>query len=197
MSFEIDPNSRYRKSHEWARAEGDVVLCGITKYSEILQTSLPVYVMLPTVGQKLSTGESYAIIETDDAVGDVFSPLSGIIAAINDKLETSPQIIANDPFGKGWLIKLIHSDTSEIDSLMDAEAYKNWLCIVDASRKAWSHDYTTSPEELIGLIIGWHKIESVEGIGAESVVCNLLNLDTDMIDQVLKIPRSNFRLSRW
>ena len=113
----------YHSEHDWARVEGEEATFGITWYA---QDSLGevVYFDLPKVGATVSSGQAYAEVESVKAVSDVYAPLSGEILAVNEGLADTPEAINDDPYGKGWLVKVRLSDPSEKDSLMDAAAYE-------------------------------------------------------------------------
>ena len=113
----------YHSEHDWARVEGDEATFGITWYAQDALGEV-VYFDLPKVGATVSSGEAYAEVESVKAVSDVYAPLSGEIVAINDALADQPEAINEDPYGKGWLVRVKLSDPSERDSLMDAAAYE-------------------------------------------------------------------------
>jgi glycine cleavage system H protein len=117
---------RYHPEHDWARIEGEEATFGITWYA---QDSLGEVVFFepPEVGAQVSKDASYAEVESVKAVSDVISPLSGEITAVNDALSDTPETINEDPYGEGWLVKVRLSDTSEVDGLLDAAAYRGLL----------------------------------------------------------------------
>ena len=113
----------YHSEHDWARVEGQEATFGVTWYA---QDSLGevVYFDLPKVGSNVKKDESYAEIESVKAVSDVYAPLSGEIVAVNEALADEPEAINEDPYGKGWLVKVTLSEPSETESLMDAATYE-------------------------------------------------------------------------
>jgi glycine cleavage system H protein len=113
----------YHSEHDWARVEGDEATFGITWYAQDALGEV-VYFDLPKVGATVSSGEAYAEVESVKAVSDVYAPLSGEIVAVNEALADQPEAINDDPYGKGWLVKVKLSDPAERDSLMDAAAYE-------------------------------------------------------------------------
>jgi len=117
---------KYHPEHDWARIEGDTATFGITWFAQD-QLGEVVFFDPPEVGSSVSAGESYAEVESVKAVSDVFAPLSGEVLAVNDGLEDEPEKINADPYGDGWLVKVRLSDTSELDSLMDADAYRSYV----------------------------------------------------------------------
>lgn len=116
----------YHPEHDWARIEGDEATFGITWYA---QDSLGEVVFFepPKVGTQIKKDESYTEVESVKAVSDVIAPLSGEVIEVNEALGASPETINEDPYGEGWLVKVKLSDRSELDSLMDAEAYQGAL----------------------------------------------------------------------
>lgn len=123
MTF--DKDVKYLESHEWARKDGDVIVCGISDYA---QDSLGdvVFVELPEVGQTFKKGEAFGVVESVKAASDVYMPVSGEIVETNGVLEETPETVNEDPFGDGWLIKIKPSDPSEYDGLMSAADYESY-----------------------------------------------------------------------
>jgi glycine cleavage system H protein len=113
----------YHSEHDWARIEGEDATFGVTWYAQDALGEV-VYFDLPKVGATVKKDESYAEVESVKAVSDVIAPLSGEIIAVNEALTEQPESINEDPYGKGWLVKVKMSDPSEKDSLMDAETYQ-------------------------------------------------------------------------
>jgi|SRR5437588_654471 len=113
----------YHSEHDWARVEGEEATFGITWYAQDALGEV-VYFDLPKVGSNLKKDEPYAEIESVKAVSDVFAPLSGEIVGVNEALADQPEAINEDPYGKGWLVKVKLSDPGEAESLMDADAYQ-------------------------------------------------------------------------
>jgi glycine cleavage system H protein len=123
----------YAKSHEWVKlsAGEDIAVCGVSDYAQEELNDV-VYVELPAVGDSLEQGERFAVIESVKAASDVFMPMSGEIVEVNVKLEESPQLVNEDAFGKGWLIKMRIKDRGEAEKLLDAKAYER-LCSEEGS----------------------------------------------------------------
>jgi glycine cleavage system H protein len=117
---------KYHPEHDWARIDGDVATFGITWYAQD-QLGEVVFVEPPEVGKSISKDEPYAEIESVKAVSDVVAPLSGEIVEVNALLSDSPEKINDDPYGDGWLVKVRLSDVSEVDELLDREAYEGSL----------------------------------------------------------------------
>jgi glycine cleavage system H protein len=114
---------RYTKSHEWLRDEGDgSVTIGITEHAQELLGDL-VFVDLPEVGQSVEADSDCAVVESVKAASDVYSPVSGEVVEVNEALDGAPETINEDAFGKGWMFKVKLSNASELDGLLDADAY--------------------------------------------------------------------------
>ena len=112
----------YSESHEWLKVEGEFGYIGITDYAQH-QLGNVVYVDLPEVDDELNQGEEFGAVESVKAASDLLSPISGIVVEINDKLEDKPELLNEDAFGN-WIYKVKINDKAELDSLMNAEAYK-------------------------------------------------------------------------
>ena len=112
----------YSESHEWLKVEGEFGYIGITDYAQH-QLGNVVYVDLPEVDDELNQGEEFGAVESVKAASGLLSPISGIVVEINDKLEDEPELLNEDAFGN-WICKVKINDKSELDSLMNAEAYK-------------------------------------------------------------------------
>jgi glycine cleavage system H protein len=122
----IPENLRYTKEHEWAMADGETALIGITDYAQGELGDI-VFVEMPGVGNTIEQSKSCASIEAVKAVSDFYAPLSGEVLEVNTELESDPTLINQDPYGKGWIIKLKMSDPSELDALMAPEEYKSLI----------------------------------------------------------------------
>jgi glycine cleavage system H protein len=116
----------YHPEHDWARVEGEEATFGITWYAQDALGEV-VFFDPPDVGTNVQANEPYAEIESVKAVSDVFSPLSGEVTAVNEAVSETPELINEDPYDAGWLIKVKLSDPSETDKLLDAETYKAQL----------------------------------------------------------------------
>ncbi len=116
---------KYSKTHEWARLEGDIVTVGLTDFAlEHLQDL--VFLELPEAGAPLIKGESFGQIESVKAVSDINSPVNGEVVEVHDELVDDLDKLKADPYGEGWLVKIKASDPSELDELMDAQAYEKY-----------------------------------------------------------------------
>ncbi len=123
MTF--DKDVKYLESHEWARKDGDLVVCGISDYAQDSLGDI-VFVELPEVGATLNKGDAFGVVESVKAASDVYMPVGGEIAEVNGALEETPETVNEDPFGEGWLIKVKPSDASELDGLMSADEYQKY-----------------------------------------------------------------------
>ena len=119
------PNElKYRDSHEWVRKEADgTFTVGITEHAQELLGDM-VFVDLPDVGNSYSAGDECAVAESVKAASDIYAPVSGEIVAVNDALGDAPELVNSEPYAAGWLFRIKPSDESELDSLLDADAYK-------------------------------------------------------------------------
>ena len=118
----IPQELRYSKEHEWVRVDGGTARIGITDFA---QESLGdvVFVQLPEAGADVVAGASAAEIESTKSVSDVFVPVSGVVAAVNDALVAAPELVNQDPYGEGWILEVTLADPAQVDELMDAAAY--------------------------------------------------------------------------
>jgi len=120
---EYPQNLKYTKEHEWARREGKSVVVGITAHAQE-ELGDVVYVELPKVGSAISAGTPFGVIESTKAVSELFAPISGKVAKVNDSLTNSPQTVNEDPYGAGWLIEVEPADGQQIDQLMNSADYE-------------------------------------------------------------------------
>jgi len=124
---EIPANLKYTCDHEWARLEDDgLVTIGITDHAQQALGEL-VYVELPEVDQHLTPGDACAVVESVKAASDVYSPFSGTVAEVNAALEAEPERVNGTPYEDGWLLKIRPGSAGELEEMMDAEAYEQFL----------------------------------------------------------------------
>jgi glycine cleavage system H protein len=121
----------YSKDHEWVKIEGEEALIGITDFAQ-KQLGDVVYVELPPAGTQLDVHQTIGVVESVKAVSDVYSPVSGEVVAVNDKLNDSPEMLNQDPHGKGWIIRLKIRDKSDTEKLMTAGDYEKFLEGIEA-----------------------------------------------------------------
>jgi glycine cleavage system H protein len=119
-------NYRYTKEHEWVELDGNRAKVGITAHAQS-ELGDVVFVELPAVQTKLNRGDALGTVESVKAVSDVYSPVGGKVVEVNTALEEAPETINADPHGTGWLVVIELDDPSEVDSLLDAAAYKNLI----------------------------------------------------------------------
>lgn len=122
----IDKEARYLESHEWARKDDDLFTIGISDHAQSQLADI-VYVELPEVDEELEQDDFFGVVESVKAASDVFMPLSGTVVEVNEELLDRPELINEDPFGDGWMIKIEAEDEDEWDQLMDAEEYADLI----------------------------------------------------------------------
>ena len=114
---------KYTEDHEWVSVEGDTATVGITSYAAE-QLGDVVFVELPEEGRNSNKGDELAVVESVKAASDVYAPVSGIVKEANSELEGAPETVNQDPEGEGWFVKMLITDPTQLDAMMDAEAYK-------------------------------------------------------------------------
>ena len=119
----IPAELRYSSDHEWVRVDGDVVTIGITEYAQDALGDV-VFVELPEAGLGVKAGDSFSEVESTKSVSDIYAPVTGAISAVNDALESQPELLNSDPYGEGWICRITLTDPTELDALMDADAYR-------------------------------------------------------------------------
>jgi glycine cleavage system H protein len=125
--MKIPQELKYSKEHEWVRViEGNKVMIGITDFAQDELGDI-VFADLPKVGQELKTGDTLASLESVKSASDVYSPVDGKIIEVNEKLKDKPELINSDPYGEGWIATVEVTDTSFLDSLMNADEYKQFI----------------------------------------------------------------------
>lgn len=122
----IPQELNYTKDHEWIKVDENVALIGITDFAQKELGDI-VYVEIETEGEELSDGDVFGTVEAVKTVSDLLMPISGKIVEINDELESEPETVNSDPYGKGWMIKVEFSDLSVLDSLLSAEDYSSLI----------------------------------------------------------------------
>jgi len=124
--MEIPKGLKYSKEHEWVITEDAVATVGITDHAQD-QLGEIVYIELPSVGDKISKDDPFGVIESVKAVSDIYAPVSGTVVEVNEDLPESPEVVNEDPYGDGWLIKVKMNDPSDLDDLMDNQEYEEML----------------------------------------------------------------------
>ena len=121
---------KYTKEHEWVRVEGDSAIVGITSYAQE-QLGDVVYVDLPAAGTMLKQMETFGAVDSVKTASDLYSPLSGEVLEVNEALKAAPELVNQEPYGAGWMLKVRPSDTKELDTLLDAAGYEQFLGTLD------------------------------------------------------------------
>jgi glycine cleavage system H protein len=125
--MQFPENLKYTKEHEWIKVEDNQIgVVGITDYAQSELGDI-VYVELPQIGKIVKQLESFGTIEAVKAVSDLFSPVSGEVIEVNEKLKDSPDLINKDPYGEGWIIKIKINDLKELDNLLSAQEYRKLI----------------------------------------------------------------------
>jgi|UniRef100_UPI00404811BA glycine cleavage system H protein len=122
----IPSELKYTKDHEWIRVEGDTVTIGITDFAQSELGDI-VYVDVDTLDDTVEREEVFGSVEAVKTVSDLFMPITGEVVEFNEGLEDEPELVNKDPYGAGWMIKATVSDASQLDDLLDADAYKNLI----------------------------------------------------------------------
>jgi glycine cleavage system H protein len=117
---------RFTRDHEWIRIEGDLAVVGITDYAQS-QLGDVVYVELPEIGRRVEKGKEAAVVESVKAASEVYAPVSGEVAEVNEEVAADPAKVNADPMGEGWFIKLRLADPQELDGLLDETAYQRFV----------------------------------------------------------------------
>ena len=122
----VQKNLKYTKDHEWIRIEGDIAVVGITDFAQGELGDI-VYVEIETIDQNVKMGDVFGTVEAVKTVSDLFMPISGDVIELNEKLESEPELVNNDPYGDGWMVKIKFENKSELDSLLDAQGYEKLI----------------------------------------------------------------------
>lgn len=122
----VPQDCRFTQTHEWFKVEGSTVTVGISQFAADELTDIT-YVELPEIGSEVTAGEDFGEIESVKATSGLFCAVSGEVIEINERLADEPELVNNDPFGDGWMIKIECSDLSPLDKLMDAAAYEKMI----------------------------------------------------------------------
>ena len=122
----IPENLKYTKDHEWIRVEGDEAIIGITDFAQKELGDI-VFIEVETEGENLEREDTFGTIEAVKTVSDMFMPVSGEVLSFNEELESTPELVNNDPYGEGWIIKVKLADMGQIDDLLEVGAYKELI----------------------------------------------------------------------
>ena len=124
--LEYPAGLRYTAEHEWVRAEGETVRVGITAFAQEALGDV-VYVSLPAVGDSVAAGDTCGEVESTKSVSDLYAPVSGEVTAVNGALDTTPELVNNDPYGEGWMIVVKLAKPAEVDALLSAADYEQLI----------------------------------------------------------------------
>ncbi|MFP4380745.1 MAG: glycine cleavage system protein GcvH [Candidatus Sumerlaeia bacterium] len=119
-------NCKFTKDHEWVRVEGDEAVIGISDFAQAELGDIT-FVETPSEGDEFGQGDAMATVESVKAASDIYAPVSGEVVAANDELEDAPELVNESPYDKGWIVRLKMSDSAELEKLMDAEAYDQYV----------------------------------------------------------------------
>jgi len=124
--MEFPDDFRYTQEHEWLRLEGNEALVGITDFAQDALGDV-VFVELPSIGATFASGQAFGVVESNKTVSDLFAPVAGRVTAVNHVLRDEPELVNNDPYGAGWMIRLVVTDREQVNRLLDAEAYRTFV----------------------------------------------------------------------
>lgn len=126
MTDKFPAELKYSKEHEWVKADGNIAAIGITHHAQD-QLGDVVFVDFPPIGKELKPMDEFGVVESVKSVSSLYCPVAGKVVEVNKELDKSPQLVNNDPYGKGWMIKVEMGNPAELDSLMSAEEYQKTL----------------------------------------------------------------------
>src|SRR5438477_10549974 len=124
--MEVPGDLRYSQEHEWLRLEGNEALVGITDFAQDALGDVG-FVALPAIGATFASGQAFGAVESNKTVSDLFAPVAGRVTAVNHALRDEPELVNNDPYGAGWMIRLGVTDGDQVSRLLDAEAYRTFV----------------------------------------------------------------------
>ncbi|MBX7244166.1 MAG: glycine cleavage system protein GcvH [Candidatus Sumerlaeaceae bacterium] len=122
----VPPDVRFLKSHEWARKDGDLIAVGVSDYAIDQLNKEIVFLELPPVGRNVSVGAVFGVIEAVKAASDLYSPVAGKVVEVNESLPDNPTLLADDPYGAGWMIKVAPSSPADMDALLSVADYQKF-----------------------------------------------------------------------
>jgi len=126
MSFEVPDDRRYLESHEWATTDGDTAQVGVSDFAQD-ELGDVVFVELPEVGDTITAGEAFGVVESIKAVSDLYAPVSGEVVAVNETLFDRPELVNEDPYGDGWLLEVAPDADGDAEGLLDADEYDDQI----------------------------------------------------------------------
>lgn len=122
----VPNNLKYAKTHEWVRVEGNIAVVGITDHAQRELTDI-VYVETPGMNSEVEAGKECAVVESVKAASDIYAPVSGEVVAVNEELGSAPELINDDPYGRGWIFKVKMSDPSQLGDLLGPDEYSHHI----------------------------------------------------------------------
>ncbi|GAV24499.1 glycine cleavage system protein H [Carboxydothermus islandicus] len=122
----VPKDLKYSREHEWIKVDGNIGVIGITDFAQKSLGDI-VFIELPGVGDEISAGDSFGVVESVKAASDLYAPVSGKVVEVNEEVIESPQLVNEDPYGKGWMIKVEISNEAELDELLSPEDYEKLL----------------------------------------------------------------------
>ena len=123
--MEFPDDLRYTRDHEWLRMEGNEGVVGITDFAQDALGDV-VFVELPPVGATFARGQAFGVVESNKTVSDLFAPVAGRVTAVNHVLRDEPELVNSDPYGAGWMLRLVLTDREQVGRLLDADAYRTF-----------------------------------------------------------------------
>jgi len=124
--MEYPSGLKYSREHEWVKVEGDIALIGITDFAQD-ELGDVVYVELPDVGTELEANNTFGVVESVKAVSDLYSPITGTVTEVNERLNDEPELVNSEPYDEAWMLRIEMSDASEVDGLLGADEYKSFV----------------------------------------------------------------------
>ncbi|MFN8543188.1 MAG: glycine cleavage system protein GcvH [Candidatus Binatia bacterium] len=121
--MQVPDDLRYTKDHEWVRVDAGEGVVGITDFAQDALGDV-VFVELPAVGSDVGQGQPFGVVESNKSVSDLYAPVAGRVVAINERLRDAPELVNQDPYGEGWMIRLVVTNGAAVSALMDAKAYR-------------------------------------------------------------------------
>lgn len=123
---QVPTDCKYARTHEWVKVQGDVAIIGITDHAQDSLGDIT-FVELPAVGSSLQQGGEFGVVESVKAASDLYAPIGGTVSAVNEALQSEPEMVNKEAHGSGWLIKVKNFDAAQLNSLMDAAAYEAFM----------------------------------------------------------------------
>ena len=124
--LQFTEDDRYFEEHTWAKADGDELVIGISDYAQD-QLGEIIFVEMPELDDAFDKGEQFGVVESVKTASELYMPLGGVVVAVNNELEDNPELLNQQPFGSGWIIRIKPNDGTELEALMDAAAYRKSL----------------------------------------------------------------------